>query len=71
MNPWMYIPLNLFGQFSLNLRDVLLYSQFKRTGKKLNLLLMLPNVTEYLMSYYTAVTNRETEFGEERVKVSG
>jgi hypothetical protein len=44
MNPQMYIPLNLFSQYRLNLLHVLLCSRFKRISKKkLNLLLMFPN----------------------------
>jgi hypothetical protein len=39
----MYIPLCLFGQRRPNLLHFLVCSQFKRIGKKLNLLLMLPN----------------------------
>jgi hypothetical protein len=48
MNPQMYIPLSLFGQQRPNLQHVLLYSRFKRIGKKrLNLPLMLPNAIRF------------------------
>jgi hypothetical protein len=49
MNPQMYIPSNLFNQHRLNLLHVLLCSRFKRISKKkLNSLLMSPNVVKYL-----------------------
>jgi hypothetical protein len=48
---YIYIPLSLFGRRKPNLLHVLLCSRFKRISKKkLNLLLMLPNVIEYLTS---------------------
>jgi hypothetical protein len=47
-----YTRLKWFGQSRSNLRLVPSYSQFKRNGKRrLNLHLMLVNVTKYLMNY--------------------
>jgi hypothetical protein len=43
-NPQIYVSLNLFGQQRSNLHLVLLYSWFRRIGKKLKLLLILPSV---------------------------
>ena len=46
----MFIPLNLFEPPTINLAFVVLLSRFIKIGKK-DLLLMYPNVREYLMNY--------------------